>query len=275
MRAHSANPSLFKRLSTEIHNQHDNRYTLNHKRTWRDLIKKGHWPCDPKVINKKLQVLTACDQYQPRGDRLLYLCSRHKFTLLQSGKPKSAEEALERLIVQANPNNMYGQMPIRGEGRETVDVVKLENQTGTFIELKPWRTQNSPLYALLESLKNLYLFRILKANNHHGATAFENVKIAILAPFSYYQDYHFLSRDLEIHNRKNVQEYFDAIAKEFKTEIEILALNWKEEALWYVCSAISPKNTNKKTTVSVVDYSVIEPLKEKNWIELIAAGREE
>lgn len=69
--------------------------------------------------------------------------------------PYRTEEALERLIVVSNGDNFYNQIPIGG-GKESIDIgVKESESEFTFIELKPWGNQNSPLYALVESLKNL------------------------------------------------------------------------------------------------------------------------
>jgi len=61
-------------------------------------------------------------------------------------KPGRPEEALERLIVHSNPGSMFGQMSIRG-GKESVDIVRLRNKVGTFIELKPWKSK-IPHYTL-------------------------------------------------------------------------------------------------------------------------------
>ena len=120
MRPSSKNPRLIDRLTTEIHSNHDSRYTLNHKKTWLALLDHGIWPCEPHVLSKKLQELTKIQEYQPRGKKLLFLRSRDKCTLLPSVRPGRPEEALERLIVQSNSGTMYSQMPIRG-GKESVD----------------------------------------------------------------------------------------------------------------------------------------------------------
>ena len=202
------------------------------------LIKDGVWPCEPTDIHANLLKFSNRPEYQPKGDKLLRLRSRHNFTLLPSGRPGRPEEALERLIVHNNQDHMYGQMPIGG-GKESVDIVKLKNQTGTFIELKPWRSSNSPLYALLEGLKNFMLYRWLESDGHPGCKIISDVNLVVLAPLSYFQAYHLVSTDRKIQNRLSLQPFLDAIAQEFQTKVSLLALDWSEEALWDVCASIT------------------------------------
>jgi len=173
------------------------------------------------------------------------------------------------LIVQNNKEQMYGQMPIGG-GKESVDIVKLENQNSMFIELKPWRSTNSPLYALLEGLKNLMLYRILEADGHPGCQIIAHVNLAVLAPIDYFQAHRLVNADMKIINRHIVQSFLDAIAQEFQTRVTFLALDWPEEALWEVCASLSPEHSGENQMVTVQGYPDIDNLREKNWIELIA-----
>jgi hypothetical protein len=261
--------NLLKSLVAKIQSKPDHNYNLTHKKTWLMLIKDGIWPCTPKDIYENLYQLLNRPEYQPKGDKLLHLRSRHNFTLLPSGKPGRPEEALERLIVQSNIGHMYGQMPIGG-GKESVDIVKLDNQTGTFIELKPWRSSNSPLYALLEGLKNLMLYRFLASAGHLGCNIIADVNLAVLAPLDYFQAYGLVGTDREIHDSHPIQSFLDAIAQEFRTRVTFFALDWSEEALWNVCTSISPGTSNENQVISVEGSAAIEALREKNWIELIA-----
>jgi hypothetical protein len=264
----SKNPRLIDRLSKEIPSRHDNRYTLNHKKTWLALSDNGIWPCEPQELYKKLQDLAKLDEYQPRGDRLLFLRSRDKFTLLPSLRPGRPEEALERLIVQSNAGTMYGQMPIRG-GKESVDIVHLRNKVGTFIELKPWNNKDSPLYAILEGLKNLAIFDVLKNKGHQRCSNFSSVNLAVLAPLDYYRDYHLIDERGQLRNYSRVKEFIEAIASHFQTRVQLFGLNWKEEDLMNVCKDIQPKAPKENVVVSVSEYPPIEALYEKNWIEII------
>lgn len=72
------------------------------------------------------------------------------------------EEALERLICLYN-ENLSNQEPLRenSEGKELADIVEKKfGKIITLIELKSWNnTQDSPLYAIIELLKNYYLYK--------------------------------------------------------------------------------------------------------------------
>ena len=127
-----------------------------------------------------------------------------------------------------------------------------------------------PIYALLESLKNLALYRILKEKNHKGCKTIKDIQLAVLAPVQYYQNYQLIDNNQNLRDRSNVKCFLDAVAKNFKVNIKILGLDWTEEALLDVCSQISPEPIEKNKIISVVKYREIEGLKEKNWVELIA-----
>lgn len=262
------NPRFIDRLTKEIHSIHDNRYTLNHKRTWLDLVDKGIWPCDLDLLLKKVQELMKLDEFQPRGKKLLSLRSRDGFTLLPSMKPGRPEEALERLIVHSNPGSMFGQMPIRG-GKESVDIVCLRNMVGTFIELKPWKNNNSPLYAVLEGLKNFALFNVLQNMGHERCENFEHVNLMVLAPVDYFLDYHLINEHRTSDKYTQVKEFIEAIASKFQTRIQMFGLNWREEDMMKVCQIICPTPPSENKVVSVSEYPPIEALFEKNWIKII------
>jgi hypothetical protein len=268
MSATSRPPRLIERLSKEIHSQHDNRFTLNHKKTWLALVDDGIWPCEPQVLSEKLQELTKLDEYQPKGEELLSLKSRDEFTLLPSLRPGRPEEALERLIVQSNSGTMFGQMPTRG-GKESVDIVRLRNRVGTFIELKPWRNSDSPLYAILEGLKNLAYFNVLKAMEHKRCENFSSVNLMVLAPVAYYREYHLLNEHGEVNNHYQLREFIEALAGTFKTRIQVFGLNWEEEELLNVCADICPTPPKENKVVSVLGYPPIEALLKKNWIKIV------
>ena len=268
MSATSKPPRLIDRLTKEIHSCHDKRFTLNHKKTWLALSDKGIWPCEPRELYKKLQDLTKLDEYQPKGESLLVLRSRDKFTLLPSMRPGRPEEALERLIVHSNLGAMFGQMSIRG-GKESVDIVRLRYKVGTFIELKPWKSNNSPLYAVLEGLKNLALFNVLKTKGHKRSEHFEHVNLMVLAPADYFLDHRLINEHGTSDKYTQVKEFIEATASKFRTRIQMFGINWKEEDMMKVCQDICPTPPNENKVVSVSGYSPIEALSEKNWIKII------
>jgi hypothetical protein len=110
-------------------------------------------------------------------------------------------------------------MPIHG-GKESVDIVRLRNKVGTFIELKPWKSNNSPLYAVLEGLKNLALFNVLKTMGHQRCENFEHVNLMGLAPVDYFLDHHLMNEYGTSNKYTQVKEFIEAIASNFRTRIQ-------------------------------------------------------
>jgi hypothetical protein len=261
-------PRLIDRLTKEIKSNHNPELTLNHEKTWRALPDEGIWPCDPEKLSNKLQDLLCLDEYQPKGERLLHLTPRDKFTLLPSMKPMRPEEALERLIVQSNLGTTYGQMPTCGR-KEGVDIVHLKNKVGTFIELKSWRNKDTPLFATLEGIKNLGYFNVLKSKKDHRCKKFLRVNLMVLAPFDYYQKHYLLNKSGKVHNLSLVKKYIESLSETFKTNIQIFALNWDEEDLLEVCKEIHPIPPKEKVIISVSGYPPVESLLKKNWIKII------
>lgn len=259
---------LIDRLTKEITIRHDSNSSLQHKKTWLALTEKGVWPCQPRMIYNKFKELTSLDQFRPHGEGLLKLKSRDKFTLLPNGKPRRPEEALERLIDQSNPNNTFGQMPIMQVGRSTVDIIKIGKAHSTFIELKSWRSQDTPLFAIVENLKNLMLYRILKEDGHKGCSTIKDVNLTILAPLSYFYNHNIIDKDYNLYKQRELNNFLNATANIFRTRIKILALNWREEDLWDICTEIKPKYLSAKERVSVKGFPEIEALREASWIEL-------
>jgi hypothetical protein len=71
---------------------------------------------------------------------------------------------------------------------------------------------------------------------------------------------------------KWLQEFFNEISMAFNTNIQIIAIDWSEEALLKVCSDLSPKRSLEAKVVSVFGYPPIEFLNENNWVTLLSAG---
>lgn len=106
------------------------------------------------------------------------------------------EEGLERIITILSKNKCKNQLVTLDEGH--IDLVFTDNKGTKFIELKQWKNDgNSPLFAIVESLKNYFLYLKLlnskdciEANNMLTQYAGFNVnELLILAPFEYYYSY--------------------------------------------------------------------------------------
>ena len=128
---------------------------VRHKRGWLGYLKDGDTVFTPQELKDTIE--KVINNNPPKGDKLfdLSLSKHHSFTMLSEEKPERPEEALERFVVISNGVNFYNQIPVGG-GKESIDIGIEENKSKfIFIELKPWVSGNSPMYAIIESLKNL------------------------------------------------------------------------------------------------------------------------
>ncbi len=180
------------------------------------------------------------------------------------------EEALERFIVYAN-ENFANQLNVSdARTRESIDLVEIgtNKKICKLIELKPWDTVNSPLYGLVELLKNYYLL-----NNRKDV-----VELMLLAPKKYYQRYYDKSFAGEIfkaidnlHLRLNLKfslSYLDLEEEDFNDWIISLSEqaggNWKE-----VSNKTDAFNLKKLFDLSKVKgnniVELVSKLKFNNW----------
>jgi hypothetical protein len=151
----------------------------------------------------KKTILRVVNENLPRGERLFDLkwCQQDNhfhFTMLALKKlgppvqPYRKEEALERFIVLSNGDRFYNQIPIGG-GKESIDIgIRESDSKFIFVELKPWDSGNNPLYALIESLKNLIEYRTILKRKIAKIEDFEHIELMLLAPMAYYQTYELL-----------------------------------------------------------------------------------
>ncbi|MBR5554643.1 flavodoxin family protein [bacterium] len=153
---------------------------------------------------------------------------RTQVTFVEKGKeyflPWRTEEALERAIVVANDKQCLNQIVLPDGGH--VDLITdMENGNATFVELKMWTNESdSPLYAILESLKNYYLFNSLnskkypKINEYFNKRQIENIKkLVVLAP----QEYYDLYKTSNESSYEFLKKLISAIKKNMNSEIEI------------------------------------------------------
>ena len=91
------------------------------------------------------------------------------------------EEALERLIYAFNSN--YGYTYQFGcNDKELIDLVCPKIKPNILIELKPWESDNSPMYGVVEILKNYHLYKNFVSNT-------PPITLILLAPLEYYEKY--------------------------------------------------------------------------------------
>jgi len=247
------------------------RWRIDHKRLWLDYLETGILPFDPKNLHNALRQIIDNPQNMPRGERLLHLRKKHNFTMKEDKTPYRPEEALERFLVVSNGDNFFNQVPVGG-GKESIDIVILKNRkTVEFIELKPWSSCDSPLYGLVESLKNLIEYRvILERQIEHQGQRWD-VGIRLLAPYAYFQNFRLVNGDGTVCDERlhRTKGLLRDLAAEFSVDIAVSSLPLTADRFNRACAELYDRyNLTGQQVVSVSNNDEVEPLREKNWVEM-------
>jgi len=252
---------------------------VTHRKGWSEYLKDGDMVFTPLDLHQVLRDII--DKMRPRGEMLLCPRKKTNFTVTDKDKPYRVEEALERFITLSNPDNFCNQFPLRGR-KESSDIAILnENSRHFLIELKPFHSGNTPLFALVESLKNLIEYRTIKEKNikyHEDFTHYNEAYLIVLAPMSYYQDYCLIdsSGSPITSNLQTVQRSLDALSAEFKTAISFMVLPLDESLFYDRCRTICGKYKKTKELESIdiqVDDAMPE-LKRDKWQLLVSSDRD-
>jgi hypothetical protein len=212
---------------------------ITHKRGWFGYLEDGDTVFTPQDLKKT--IVRAVEKNPPRGEKLFDLdwCHQGKrfhFTMLPPKNPKlevpvqpyRTEEALERFIVLSNGIRFYNQIPIGG-GKESIDIgIKESDSKFIFVELKLWESSNNPLYALIESLKNLIEYRTILERKIEGIKKFEHIELMVLAPVAYYRTYRLLEPNgkRSENNLSVVRKTLGKIGSEFK-EFNLASISFR------------------------------------------------
>ena len=271
---------IFDRFDPTIKN-----YSLfRKKKGWLNYLREDmELPFKPENLKNLLFELLAKKENSPRGKMLFKLRQRYEFTTHPDRTPWRPEEALERFIVVSNKDDFFGQVPIRG-GKGSIDIgIKEGDAKLIFVELKSWKSGDSPLYAVLESLKNLVLYRIISENkdkcpSYATVPIFNDVELVILAPEAYHRTYRLTSQP-ENESRKNlakVRELLNEIANVFGVKISLMSLQLSEDKFLAYCKqAFDVKNRigPKRLPVVTLEGSISTPeLKRDQWQLLVASS---
>jgi len=214
--------------------------SIKHKQGWFDYLKDRDMAFTPQDLKKT--IVRVVEKSPPRGEKLFDLDWCHQdqerrfhFTMLPPKKPKPGppvqpyrkEEALERFIVRSNGDRFYNQIPIGG-GKESIDIgIKESDSKFIFVELKPWESGNNPLYALIESLKNLIEYRTILKRKITKIEEYKHIELMVLAPVPYYQTYKLLDLNgmRSANNLSVVRDTLAKIGSEFK-EFNLSAISF-------------------------------------------------
>lgn len=252
-------------LNTEKHGY----CRITHKQGWLDFLEDGDFVFKPVEMRQVLQQVIK--EHPPRGEKLFCLRKRDTFTVTIEKKPYRPEEALERFIVASNPVNFWDQIPIGG-GKESIDIGIEENsgEKFIFVELKPWKINNTPLYAIVESLKNLIEYRFILEDRKKDIPRFKEVDLIVLAPQSYWDDY----RVNESGALQKMKRVLNELGAEFGTNISLMALHIGKDEFFDKCRKIcEQRSIDKQQRITISKADALPELARNRWQLLVASDR--
>ena len=213
---------------------------IKHKRGWLEYLDDGDLIFAPSELHVTLRDVIDTPDNMPRGEKLFSLHRKLNFTMKKDKSPYRLEEALERFIIVSNPDNFYNQVPIGG-GKESIDIGIEENDSRfVFVELKPWNSNDSPLYAIVESLKNFMEYRIIQERDIKRLNDFDEIELMILAPEAYYMAFDLIDKHgkTRIDNIPILRKTLGSMSSEFKVDISFMVLQLDENNFHARCRKI-------------------------------------
>jgi len=259
--------NILKEVISNLDSEKNGYCRINHKRGFLEYLEDGNLIFTPCELHDILRDFIDRDGRRPRGEKLFSLHKKYCFTAKEDKAPYRPEEALERFIIVSNPVDFFNQVPIGG-GKESIDIIIKENDLKlTFAELKPWSSTNSPLYAIVENLKNLTEFRIIRDRNIKDLPDY-NVSLMVLAPESYYKAYGFIdSIGKPLQDKiKIVEKSLNEISSEFDTKIFFMMLPIEKETFLSKCKEIyDDRKAQGQQPVFINESDSIPELVRSNW----------
>lgn len=265
---------------------------ISTKDGFKALLEKNNLPISPAFLNEKINTFIKEKENKPKGTSLLWLRKRINCTMVnKNGKiePYRIEEALERFIVASN-DEVFNQIPVGG-GKENVDLGYWENnakEVFNFVELKAWESSDSPLYAVVESLKNLSLFRLIQDDEKISCRDREKlkngedvldvhkvkkIKLIILAPQEYFDRYFSSNPKVKKMQVEKFLLFVKALKKEFKELVEDISckvVDIRENQIEEKCKdkVDRKKGVGKKQEITIGTEDAIDNLKIEKWEDL-------
>jgi hypothetical protein len=260
--------SVMKNIILELKAKRNGFYQITHKGGWLKYLKDGEPAFDHANLRHTIEKFVNADK--PRGAKLF--CPEPEphlnFTMTADKKPCRPEEALERFIVNTNRNYFCNQISIGGR-KESIDIgIKASSDKYTFVELKPWKSTNSPMYAIVECLKNLTQYRTILKEGKHSIERFETVNLMVIAPHSYYQQYKLMDGTGNVYPgaASIVSRLLRDIGKTFDTTIILMALNIDRNDFDGKCAQIyDARKVHDQEKVELNESDTIPSLKRNQW----------
>ena len=265
---------ILKEVVSRLHSHKNGYCRITHKRGWLEYLQDGDLVFTVQALHQTLRNVIDTEMMRPRGEKLFCLRRKYSFTIKKDKTPYRPEEALERFIVVSNADNFCNQIPIGGR-KESIDIGIKENDSKfTFVELKPWSSSNSPLYALVESLKNLIEYRIIHERNIKDVPQFKELDLIILAPEAYYRDYKLID-DSGLYRddiTRVLEKTLKEMGSEFQTNASFMVLEIEKNIFFNICKKIY--DDRKVTGQAIVTLTKADsiPLLAKNYWKLLSTS---
>jgi hypothetical protein len=264
--------SVMKSIVSELNAKKGGYCQITHKRGWLNFLADGELAFNGATLRRTIEQVVKNNE--PRGTKL-FLPERHfNFTMTADKEPNRPEEALERFIVNTNGSSFSNQISIGGK-KESIDIGIRENgDTFTLVELKPWASTNSPMYAIVECLKNLVQYRTILKDDSRKIGRFKRVDLTILAPLSYYRQYEIV--DEKDNCRKSIaltiSRLLGDIGNAFVTTITLRALPLGEDEFYRKCAQIyDTRKVSGQKMIELNESDTIPSLRRDLW-QLVATG---
>ena len=241
---------------------------------WRDYLEDGDMAFTPKDLDEALKNIISIKPHP----KLLYPRKKNNFTAISQDERFRPEEALERFITLSNSKNFCNQFPLRIPKEYSDIFIINDDSRHILVELKSWESDNSPLYAIVESIKNLFLYRTIRRENipyHQDFKRFNDADIIVLAPRSYYQFYDLIEEidDSVVYHNRHIDvlsRTLNYLGSEFDTKIIFMMLNLKEEDFLEHCKKCKNyKEKNGKKITYIFDEDALPELARDEWEPLI------
>jgi hypothetical protein len=247
---------------------------IKHKKGWLDFLEDGELPFTPKKLHETLWNVIDTEKYRPKGKKLFEHHRRCEYTAKADKVPYRPEEALERFIVESNDDRFYNQIPIGG-GKESIDIgIEETNSKFIFVELKPWKTKDSPMYAVVESLKNLVEYRVIIERKIKDIKKYNEMDLTVLAPETYFNAYGLNNHKGKIENNKlfNVKRLLKDLSEEFQVGISFMALSLNYDKFLSSCRKVYDRcGISGQDKVKVSKEDKIFLLNRENWKNLVSS----
>jgi len=269
MQGTTKNKGVLEKVISKLTPPQGKHSRLKHKMGWLEFLANG----DLLFTSSQLyDVISAIVNKNPPEGKKLFCLSEKKsgFTVLSDKTPGRPEEALERFIVFSNPDNFYNQIPIGGR-RESIDIGILESdEKFIFVELKPFESTNTPLYGILESLKNLIEYEYILKKGIKNIPRFKEVDLIVLAPKSYWDDYG-INESGTLQKMKRV---LNELGAEFGTNISLMALHIEKDEFFDKCRKIcEQRGIDKQQRITISKADALPELARDRWQLLVASDR--